>query len=179
MSFSFLENLWDTEGNVAYTSEQSNPSGRRYVGGGAMQQAPPIKPQFTPSPAMTSVAPPEQSYGMSAAEEQYPPERQNRASAARGASPSFDANAEMKALMRATLGQLYENNNQQYHKIQQLKEGRGKLTKNIQNLTYVVYALLVLCFVMAILLIIVCYQVNNLPQALSHLRARHHHLVSK
>lgn len=179
MSFSFLENLWDTEGNVAYTSEQSNPGGRRYVGGGAMQQTPPqVQAQAQAQaqrPSPDSFLPPEQSYGMpAAAASQYPPEQRM---ASRGASPSLDANAEMKALLRATVGQLYENNNQQYHKIQQLKEGRGKLTKNVQNLTYIVYALLGLCFVMAIILIILCYQVNNLPHALSHLRARHH-LVS-
>ncbi len=179
MSFSFLENLWDTESNSAFTSEQSNPAGRRYVGGaaGMHQQTPQVMQQQQQQQTQQQPSPPEQTYSMT----QYPPEPQqapHMVSASRsgraGAGPGSDANSEMKALLRATLGQLYENNNQEYHKIQQLKEGRGKLTKNIQNLTYVVYALLALCFVMAILLIIVCYKVNNLGQ---HQHQRH--LVSK
>lgn len=182
MSFSFLENLWDTESNSAFTSEQSNPAGRRYVGGAAgMHQPTPQVMQQQQQQQTQQPSPPEQTYSMT----QYPPEPQqapHMVSASRsgragaGAGPGPDANTEMKALLRATLGQLYENNNQEYHKIQQLKEGRGKLTKNIQNLTYVVYALLVLCFVMAILLMIVCYKVNNLGPQHQH---QHQHLVSK
>lgn len=171
MSYSFLDSLWDTEGNSAYTSEPSNPSGRRYVGG-TMGQTQPIQPGTggPPQQEQESAAPsyyaPEQSYGM-APVQQTPPMPHAGAGMEHGAGSSRksggfnnDPNAEMKALLRATLGQLYENYKQQHQKLHELKEGRGKMTKNLENLTYVVYALLALCVVMAILLILLCYKTN-------------------
>ena len=153
MSYSFLDNLWDTEGNVAYTSEQTNPVGRKFV---SSPDAMMLQTTAQQQQQQQSQNVEDRAYAMPQTGG-YPPEQPNVSAAAGRSTPTtLDANAELKALLRATIAQIYENNMQHHQKITQLREGRGKLTKSIRHLTYIMYALLTLCFVMALLLILLC-----------------------
>ena len=184
MSYSFLNNLWDTDETAAYTAHQSNPGGRSYS----------VQPPRTTATAqmassqmaasqMTAVAPPVAAGPAASMGVMYPqPVPQQRQEQAFGAhqgmaydedmamNPHFarsvpnDSTTELKQLLKATIIQLQEGQLQQYQKLQYLRKNRSELTGSIQNLSYILYGLIAVCFLMAIVLVALFYKVHMLSK---------------
>lgn len=208
MSFSFLDNLWDTDEsngtNQAFTAEQTNPNGRRYAGDGPGSGAGTVSEMAVP--IMAAPRPQTQSYAtpnaFSASRHSYLPDEQHGGQdvmqdpvgddttprltrhaqaqhhearfpfGATGNSTSHQTASSAKkenqiqekqtmVLLRALIGKLYELSSQQETLAYDLQQQQLQSMNMIQNLSYILYALLGLCVVIVLLIALVCYKLRG------------------
>lgn len=95
----------------------------------------------------------------------YMHSRPNNGSGSSGSSNGQRAqkeNEELRALLRANLMHFMETQEQNRQRAHNFMEARGRLTKQVENLTYVVYATLAVVVFLALLSLVLCYKFSTL-----------------
>lgn len=156
MSYSFLDNLWDTDDNAAFmTPPGSASSSRRAIGTPLSATVAPMaglqpmvvqqQPQPQPQPQ-----PHQQEFSMGHMR------RGPNAPVAAQMPPSPD----WKHLLSSTIAAMNEQSDFHAYCSRQMRLAEQRVTKSIDQLSYILYALLAVCVVMAALIVLLCYKMN-------------------
>ena len=151
MSYSFLGDLWDSDGSAAHGPD----SGAGTVGGPPMSQMSAqagSQVQMAQPPVMA--APPQQPYSLAP----QPGGERVRESSGGPMPRGQDPNAELKSLLRATVSQLYDNYRLQQERQKRVEAAREGVMAKVDYLTNFVYAVLALCIAIVVALTFLCYR---------------------